>query len=91
MFYRRIFDGPIDIKWFGVKGDADINDVGTDDTLAIKKAISVLSNIYKPQKMSGGNIYGCFTLYFPHGIYFINETLLLPEGTNIEEDSYKIR
>lgn len=87
-FYKRIFYGSVNVKWFGAKGDGNINDIGTSDSHAIRRAIEVLTKIYKFQKMSGGNIYGGFTLYFPNGIYIVNETFILPDGINIEGESY---
>lgn len=87
-FYKRQFSGAINIKWFGAKGDGNINDIGTDDSQAIKTALKVISEIYKTQQMSGGNLFGGFVLYFPAGIYIVNETFILPDGISIEGDSY---
>lgn len=87
-FYKKIFYGPANVKWFGAKGDGNINDLGTDDTQAVRTAINVLSRIYKAQRMSGGNLYGGFTLYFPAGIYIVNDTFVLPDASAIVGDSY---
>lgn len=87
-YYKRVYSGWANIKWFGAKGDGDINDLGTDDSQAIRNAISILSRISKSQKMSGGNVYGGFTIYFPSGIYLVNETFILPDGITILGESY---
>lgn len=41
--WKRIFDGPIDVKWFGATGDGS-----TDDTTAIQAAINTGNSIYIP-------------------------------------------
>ncbi|TMV52753.1 hypothetical protein FE783_00725 [Paenibacillus mesophilus] len=42
--FKRVFDGAIDVKWFGARGDGS-----TDDTAAIRLAIAALRN--------GGSLY----------------------------------
>ena len=82
-YYKRVIQGPINIKWFGAKGDGNANDVGTDDTRSIVKALTTLENIYKAHRLTGGHYFGGFTLYFPKGIYIVSETLKLPHGITI--------
>ncbi|HAH60294.1 MAG TPA: hypothetical protein DCL86_19340, partial [Bacteroidales bacterium] len=70
-FYGRRIENHINVKWFGVKGDGDKNDLGTDDTKALENAVKILSQIYKGYDLSGDNLYGGFTLYFPAGKYIV--------------------
>lgn len=88
-FYKRILpiQGMVNVKWFGAKGNGDKNDKGTDDTEAVKKAIEVLSRIYKGYPLSGGNVYAGFTLYFPAGKYIVSETIKLPNGITLRGES----
>lgn len=86
-YYKRVFQGPVNVKWFGAKGDGNADDVGTDDTQTIKTALKVLSEIYKPYALTGGHLFGGFSLYFPKGIYLINETLKIPSCTTIVGES----
>ncbi len=41
-FYKRNYTGPIDVKWFGVKGDGV-----TDDTILINNAVNTALNLKK--------------------------------------------
>lgn len=59
----------INVKDFGAKG------IGTDDTLAIKKAV-----IYLNQKGGG-------TLYFPSGLYLIKETIIFNQFTIVKGEN----
>jgi hypothetical protein len=38
-FWRRIFDGPINVRWFGARGNGT-----TDDTAAIQTAINAVAS-----------------------------------------------
>lgn len=88
IFYKRVIpDGKINVKWYGAKGDGNINDVGTDDTESIQKAIDGLSKIYKTESLTGGFVYGGYTLYFPKGIYLISKTFVLTDGVQIIGES----
>lgn len=86
-FYKRRIDNILNVRWFGAKGDGDVNDLGTDDTNAIKKALSIIAELYPIYDLSGGNYYGGATLYFPNGKYLIDETLILPDGITILGES----
>lgn len=86
-FYRRLISEHINIKWFGAKGDGDRNDLGTDDTKPIEAALKTLETIYKGYDLSGGNLFGGFTLYFPGGKYLINKTLVLPNNIVVKGES----
>ncbi len=56
--YKRILSTPLNVRWFGAKGDSDgTAGDGTDDTAAIQAALDAVS--------SGGSV------YFPPGIYRI--------------------
>jgi hypothetical protein len=87
-FYKRILkNNIINIKWFGVKGDGNKNDIGTDDTNNIEKALNILSKIYKVELMSAGSPNGGFTLFFPNGKYLVNKTFVLPNAITIEGEN----
>ncbi|MET6998175.1 hypothetical protein [Chitinophaga defluvii] len=43
--WKRIFSGPVNVKWFGAKGDANASITGTDDYAAILKAIAYMQSI----------------------------------------------
>jgi hypothetical protein len=54
----RKVPGPLNVKWFGAKGDSNISgSTGTDDTAATQAAINYIDGL-------GGG-----TLYFPEGYY----------------------
>lgn len=86
-FYRRRVENNINVKWFGVKGDGDRNDLGTDDTQTLETAIKTLALISKGYDLSGGNLFGGFTLYFPPGKYIVSKTLVLPANISIAGSS----
>ena len=58
--WQRLFDGAVNIKWFGAAGDG-----ATDDTAAIQAAIDYLPNSSTsfPDVQCGGKI------YIPDGVY----------------------
>jgi hypothetical protein len=76
--YLRHFDGHINIKWFGAKGDGI-----SDDTKAIQKAIDYLNPssalIYKFEQSpkSGG------TVFVPRGRFRITETIWLTNSIRL--------
>lgn len=63
-YLKLVYDSDIDVSWFGAVGDGV-----TDDTVAIKNA---LSSIPKGQK-----------LFFPSGTYVISDTLTLDRNISI--------
>lgn len=70
----RIADGPLNVKWFGARGDD-----GTDDTAAIQQAIDLASYILARSAGDRLNSYidgGC--VYLPKGRYVVNGGLTLP-------------
>jgi hypothetical protein len=46
--YKRNFTGPVDITWFGAKGDFDGQN-GTDNTSAFKKCFSKYKDVFIPK------------------------------------------
>lgn len=86
-YYKRKLNGPVNVKWFGAKGDGDRNDLGTDDTQAVENAVRTLTKIYSGYDLSGGNLLGGATLYFPAGKYLISRTLVLPSNLTVKGES----
>lgn len=65
-------DGPINAKWFGVKGDGV-----TDDTAAINNAL-----------LYAASFSAAASVYLPNGIYRIAGTIIYPKsGVGLEGDS----
>jgi hypothetical protein len=62
--WKRIVSGPINIKWFGAKGDGV-----KDDTIAIQSAINIADTLAS----STG-----YTVYAPSGDYKITATINFP-------------
>lgn len=60
--WKRLFVGPISVKWFGAKGDWN-GTTGTDDTSAIQAAIIAAK--------------GSIGLYIPASLYKITSTLVI--------------
>ena len=85
--YRRIFSGPVNVRWFGAIPDAVITNLTppyitvtsyvTDNRAAIQAAITFM--LGQPG-LTGG------TLYFPAGNYYIGGTSIL---VNLLGPSYK--
>lgn len=61
-FYKRIYHGPINVKWFGARGDNT-----TNDTEAFRKALCFLKNSITPSQLKP-NI-----LFVPRGDYIVDE------------------
>jgi len=76
--YKRVYDGNINVKWFGASGDGI-----TDDQPAIQKAIDYLNPssvaVYKFDNSpnAGG------TIYFPAGRYRITKTIVLTNSVTL--------
>ena len=87
-FYRRKVNGEVNVKWFGAKGDGDRNDLGTDDTSSIQKALTVLEKAFPVYDLTGQNLLGGFTLHFPAGKYLVNKTFVLPSNCTVSGESY---
>lgn len=60
--WKRLFVGPLSVKWFGAKGDWN-GTTGTDDTAAIQAAILAAK--------------GSIGLYIPASLYKITSTLVI--------------
>lgn len=63
--WARIYSGPVNVRWFGARGDAV-----TNDTAAIQAAINLLDN--------GTSIMG--QIFFPPGRYRITAPLVIGDG-----------
>ncbi|HTH22555.1 MAG TPA: glycosyl hydrolase family 28-related protein [Nitrososphaeraceae archaeon] len=75
--WRRIFDGPISVKWFGARGDFDptTGNGGDLDNTAIQAAMDLVKLIGLP-------------LYFPPGKYKVTSTLQ-HHSSNLDADGKK--
>ena len=68
--YELQYDGAVNVKWFGAKGDWNrATNTGTDDTDSIQSAFNAVPY--------GGSV------KFPHGEYLISETLLVSRWCEI--------
>lgn len=65
-YYRRCYNGPINVKWFGAIGDGI-----SDDTTAIQKAIDYSPNFAQEYSTYGGGA----VIYVPTGVYKITSTI----------------
>ena len=87
--FKRIFNGYINVKWFGAKGNAWPNNVApTDDTVAIQNAVTALLTNWQHspsfpfnQTLSLTSLKG--GLYFPAGYYLTNE-ITIPITANAD-------
>lgn len=76
------FNGEVNVKWFGAKGDGNqTTGTGTDDTAAFNLALAALGGthdlgtayIYQPAN----------TLYIPRGVYILSSQLLITKNNII--------
>ena len=81
--YKRIYDGYINVKWFGAKGNNYIGvPTPNDDTNAIQNALDYIStsnynllwNLTPPYQVRE---FGLGTLFFPVGNYLITKVPML--------------
>jgi hypothetical protein len=77
-YYKRVYQGHINIKWFGAIGDGK-----TDDTKAIQKAINAIYNLNKPVNISGGWLLGSGVVYFPSGDYKISDKIIIKDNISL--------
>jgi hypothetical protein len=70
----RKYDGVVNVKWFGAKGDGT-----TDDTLAIQSGIDSIEGI---QPLGGG------TILFPAGVYRTNRVINVHTNSRIVGESF---
>ncbi|BDH16581.1 MAG: hypothetical protein [Bacteriophage sp.] len=73
--WLRLYDGIINVQWFGIIGDSTgVNSTGTDNTTAINNLLTWMKTtlgIYKPK------------LFFPSGIYRVTNSILITFGVEI--------
>ncbi len=78
--FKRVIDNFINVKWFGVKGDAyPSNSTPTNDTLSIQLAIDALQYgiVVVPDLMTSKT---CGNLYFPAGYYLVDKLVIKQTG-----------
>lgn len=73
--YELQYDGAVNVKWFGAKGDGI-----TDDTIPIQKAIDYCYSVR--------TIYDTKTVYLDNGTYIISNTLNIPSYTTLIGDGH---
>lgn len=77
-FFKRNYEGLVNVKWFGAKGDG-IN----DDTKAIQNAINVVYNLNKPVNQSGGWLIGSGVVYFSAGNYKVTNKIIIKDNISL--------
>jgi pectate lyase-like protein len=70
--WRRVFSGPVSVKWFGAKGDGQ-----TDDTPAIQNAINVAVNLVT------NPVQGTGVVEFPKGLYRVTNGFTIPAAITL--------
>jgi Pectate lyase superfamily protein len=69
--WRRMFRGPVSVKWFGAKGDGD------NDTLAIQKAVDfAVKLVMNPTQGTG-------VVEFPKGLYRVTNGFTIPAAITL--------
>jgi len=90
--WRRIYSGPISVKWFGAKDNRDVSDLsnpGVDDSRAIQNAVNavavIVSKFIDPGDADPDPTHPPIptqktypTLVFPEGNYKISTTIVVP-------------
>jgi len=72
-FYKRIFNGKINVKWFGAVGDGI-----SDDTESITKALDFIRLNLDTYFSKSLDQKIDIELFFPKGIYMVSSTLTVP-------------
>lgn len=73
--WRRIFSGPLNVQWFGAIGNGDVNGNGTDDTVAIQRAINAAIAL----NIRAVHLPACAVNYG----YLITSTINIPSGIRL--------
>ncbi len=86
-FYKRLFSGSINVKWFGAKG----NNIA-DDALAINKALKYLQssrkkNMHHFTTILLKNLLPLLFFFFPNGVYKVNSSLKIPSYITLQGES----
>lgn len=71
--WKRIYSGPLDVRWFGAQGNGVDN-----DTAAINAAIAACCRTYVDGNPDLGGPGG--TVYLPRGEYMVTDVLVLPRN-----------
>jgi len=71
--WRRIYSGPLNVKWFGAKGDGV-----TDDSAAIQRAVDSAQNANQFSGAAGTGVYTMQDVFLPKGVYKINTCIDKP-------------
>jgi len=79
-YFKRNYDGAINVKWFGAVGDGI-----TDDSSAIQNALnSILPNNIETPVGGGPESRRFGTVYIPDGIYRVDASLMVSDGRALE-------
>lgn len=92
--YKRIFDGFVNAKWFGVKGDAwEWNPSPTDDTAAIQLALDTMQIWLNPSysvSMNQTISESKGSLFFSAGYYLTSTITIISSGIVFEQAKVNI-